>query len=80
MRHKAAVTFVTRYKSNQKNFERHSATVDGLKIRSLIRNANMHSDTVTALKAKQIYQASFTAYGHSLASKSIAKARQPASF
>lgn len=54
MRH-AAVTFVMRYKSNQKNFlsYKHSATADGRCSARLIGTQKCIPITVTAIKAKQ---------------------------
>ena len=68
MRHKAAVTFVTRNKSNQKYFwsYTHSATADGLNSARLIGTQMCIPITVTAIKINQILQALSAAYGHSL--------------
>ena len=68
MRHKAAVTFVTRNKSNQKYFLgfAHSATADGLNSARLIGTQICIPIPVTAIKIKQILQALSAAYGHSL--------------
>jgi len=65
---KAAVTFVTRNKSNQKYFlcYRHSATADRLNSARLIGTQMCIPITVTAIKINQILQALSAAYGHSL--------------
>ena len=67
MRH-AEVTFVNRYKSNQKNSwsYKHSARADGLRSARLIETQKCIPITVTAIKINQILQALSTAYGHSL--------------
>ena len=69
MRHKAAVTFVTRNKSNQKYFLgfKHSATADGLNSARLIGTQLCIPITVTAIKINQTLYVLPTAYGHSLA-------------
>ena len=72
MRRKAAVTFVTRNKSNQKYFwsYTHSATADGLNSARLIGTQRCIPITVTAIKAIKINLTLYVlsaAYGHSLA-------------
>ena len=68
MRRKAAVTFVTRNKSNQKYFLgfKHSATADGLNSVRLIGTQMCIPITVTAIKIKQTLYVLSAAYGHSL--------------
>ena len=58
MRRKAAVTFVTRYKSNQKNSwgYKHFATADGFNFVRLIGTQTCIPITVTAIKAQQTYK------------------------
>ena len=69
MRRKAAVTFVTRNKSNQKYFWgfKHSATADGLNSARLIGTQMCIPITVTAIKINLTLNVLPTAYGHSLA-------------
>ena len=68
MRRKAAVTFVTRNKSNQKYFLgfKHSATADGFNPARLIGTQMCIPIPVTDIKINQILQALSAAYGHSL--------------
>ena len=66
---KAAVTFVTRNKSNQKYFLcfQHSATADGLNSARLIGTQMCIPITVTAIKTNLTLYVLSAAYGHSLA-------------
>ena len=69
MRRKAAVTFVTRNKSNQKYFLcfKHYATADGINSARLIGTQMCIPITVTAIKTNQTLNVLSAAYGHSLA-------------
>ena len=68
MRHKAAVTFVTRNKSDQKYFwsYTHSATADGLNSVRLIGTQMCIPIPVAAIRINQILYVFSAAYGHSL--------------